>query len=104
MRTLATWLFLLAVIGQPMLARGAEPACRVALDRLSAEWDAAGYVAPSKPSQIAVLGRDGRTASGSEVSYMRTQLGLAAKDCRAGDDQGALSHIAIVHRLLGSAL
>lgn len=95
-------------IGLLSLAPNAQAAtdasCSAALQSVSAEWDAAGFSVPSKPAQMRVVGRDGRTESGAQVTFMRTQLLLATKECNAGNDSAAMKHIAAVHNLLAPAM
>jgi hypothetical protein len=86
-----------------VLARqaAAEPldqtnACQAALHRTAAEWDAIGFATPSKPAQARVPARDGRVASGSEVTYLASQLRQAAVDCAAGRDESGLQRTALV--------
>lgn len=91
----------LGLLGLPVQARAAaDQSCSGALQTVSAEWDAAGFPVPSKPSQMLVVGRDGGTASGLQVNYMRTQLSLAARECRSGNDAAAMKRLGVVHRLL----
>ena len=56
--------------------------CTPALEQLLAEWDAAGFEMPSKPSQMIVHGRNGRISSGPEVTYMMNQIRQAVWDCQ----------------------
>ena len=78
--------------------------CQASLQQLGAEWDAIGFATPSKPLQARVTARDGRVATGAEVTYLGGQLRLAAADCAAGRDEAALQRIAQIQaRLTRSA-
>jgi hypothetical protein len=72
------------------LPLAAIASCRDVLPALSAEWHAAGFQVPSKPSQAVVIGRDGRRATGAEVTDMRKQLRAAFTACERGDEVAAL--------------
>jgi hypothetical protein len=52
------------------------------LEKLLADWNAAGFETPSKPSQAIVRGRHGRVSSGPEVTRMISQIRQAVRDCQ----------------------
>ncbi len=85
----------------PFEARAdADMSCSRALQILSAEWRAIGVATPSKPAQTRVAARDGRSFSGAQVHYMLRQLSLADRECRNGDEDGALKRVAVIQHLL----
>ena len=59
--------------------------CTPQLEKLLADWDAAGFEMPSKPGQMIVHGRNGRVSSGPEVTYMTSQIRQAVWKCRHGN-------------------
>ena len=75
-------------------------ACDGALDRLMSQWNSIGFATPSKPGQMIVSGGQGYSTTGGQVDYMLTQIRIAARDCEAGRNDDALSHIATVRRIL----
>ena len=84
----------------PFASNGAAAAaCREELQRLAADWRAISLPDTLKPS-VLVRGRDGRTYSGGQINYMKTEIRLAHADCEAGRDQEALARIDIVRRVL----
>jgi hypothetical protein len=100
MRLLLSACAAVVLAAQALPGAAADASCEAALAAVSEEWRAAAYEPPMKPAQAYVIGRDGRHPSGRQVTYMRAELKLAAHECSAGDNRGALQHIAIVHRLL----
>ena len=70
--------------------------CTPALEQLLAEWDAAGFEMPSKPSQMIVYGRNGRVSSGPEVTYMINQSRQAVWDCQHGNVHAVRERVALV--------
>lgn len=101
MRAIVMGIVCVGLMGLSGQARAAaDHACVGALQTVSAEWDAAGFPTPAKPGQMRVVGRDGRVASGAQVTYMRSQLTLAAHDCSAGKDGVAIKRVATVRGLL----
>jgi hypothetical protein len=70
--------------------------CTPELEKLMADWNAAGFVMPFKPNQAIVHGRSGRVSSGPEVTYMISQIRQAVRDCQRGDVKSAREHIALV--------
>ena len=71
-----------------------------ALAALLADWDRAGFSAPSKPAQFRVYGRKGYVTSGPGYNAIVSLIGSALRDSREGRDQEALAKIAKVRRLL----
>jgi hypothetical protein len=86
-RILAVGTVLLAVSLPVESATLPQQPCTSHHAKLLADWDAAGFETPSKPSQSIVHGRNGRISSGPEVTYMISRIRLAARDCQHGDDQ-----------------
>jgi hypothetical protein len=82
----------------PAAAQSAS--CNAAMARLMDQWHAVGYATPEKPTQARVLGNDGHEATGQQVSYMHTQIELAAQECQQGDSAAALHRIASVSGML----
>lgn len=75
MRAIVTAMVCLGLLGLPLQARAAaDPSCSSALQMVSAEWDAAGFPAPSKPSQT--------------------------RECGSGNGDVAMKRLGVVHRLL----
>jgi hypothetical protein len=70
------------------------------LNALLAEWDQAGFSAPSKPSQYRVYGRNGHVTNGGGYNYMVSLIRAAVTDIRAGRDRNAAIEIAEARRLL----
>jgi hypothetical protein len=78
--------------------------CQASYQEVAREWDAIGFATPAKPLQARVTARDGRVATGAEVTYLGGQLRLVAADCAAGRDEAALQRIAQIQaRLTRSA-
>jgi hypothetical protein len=63
-------------------------------------WRATAYPTPMKPAQAYVIGRDGRQTTSVQLTYMRTQINLAAQECSGGRSSSAIERAAVVHRLL----
>ena len=57
-----------------------QHSCTPELEKLMAEWNAAGFQMPIKPTQAIVQGRSGRVSSGPEVTYMISQIRQAVGD------------------------
>lgn len=93
---------LAALFGQAHVAEAALPAhpCTSELNQLLAEWNEAGFVAPSKPSQAIVHGRNGRISSGPEVTSLAGQIRQAIADCQRGDVQSVQQVVALVSKRL----
>lgn len=70
--------------------------CRPQLERLLADWNAAGFEMPSKPGQMIVHGRNGRVSTGGEVTYMTNQIRQAVWDCQHGDVQAVRARVALL--------
>lgn len=70
--------------------------CTPQLQRLIADWKAAGFETPSKPAQMLVQGRNGRVSSGPEVTYMTNQIRQAVWDCQHGDVPAVRARVALV--------
>lgn len=85
---------------QPSASGGS---CQASFQEVAREWDAIGFAMPAKPMQARVTARDGRVASGAEVTYLGSQLRLAAADCAAGRDAAGLQRIAQIHARLAPA-
>jgi hypothetical protein len=93
----------LATAGQA--AAQAQPiapatSCSAALDSLMAEWRSIGFAEPAKPTQMIVAGRHGYATTAGQFSFMRQEIGAAARECEAGHDQAALQHIGTVREAL----
>lgn len=94
---------------QPSPDRAAPPAYSgvgsgmASLTTLLAEWDRAGFNAPSKPGQYRVYGRDGYVTSGPGYNHMVSLIRTAANDVRNGKDQDAATKIAEARRLLAAS-
>ncbi len=73
-----------------------QHACTPELEELLADWQAAGFETPSKPSQAIVHGRDGRIAAGPEVTAMASQIRQAIADCQRGDVEAVRQRVAFV--------
>src|SRR5258708_39740667 len=59
------------------------------LTALLAEWDRAGFAAPSKPGQYRVYGRNGYRTSGPGYNAMALLIRSAANDSRQGLNRDA---------------
>jgi hypothetical protein len=99
-RALAMGILGLGFLAHPSLAQTSSLSCSAALAALSADWDAVAYPDPAKPSQAVVVGRNGHTASGAQVTFMRNQIRLASQDCQSGSDASAMQRISKVRALL----
>ena len=73
------------------------------LTALLAEWDRAGFVAPSKPGQYRVYGRPGYVTSGPGYNAMVSLIRSAVNDARRGHDQDAARTIASARSLLAAS-
>jgi hypothetical protein len=73
------------------------------LTALLAEWDRAGFVAPSKPGQYRVYGRPGYVTSGPGYNAMVSLIRSAVSDARRGHDQDAARRIARARSLLAAS-
>jgi hypothetical protein len=74
-----------------------------ALAALFAEWDRAGFNAPSKPGQYRVYGRDGYVTSGPGYNTMVSLIRTATNDVRNGKDHDAPTEIAKARSLLAAS-
>lgn len=90
------------------LAQSAAPAasCQQALAEVTAEWHAANFAVPQKPSQLRVLGAGGRVSSGPEIAFMQREIRTAAQECAAAADPtpslaaDALQRLSVVRAML----
>jgi hypothetical protein len=83
------------------LAEAATPeALPAALSDLKQDWDRASFIAPTKPAQSIVNGRDGRTTSGAAYNEIVALMRGAELDAQQGRDQPALAKIAQAKQLL----
>lgn len=73
------------------------------LTALFAEWDRAGFAAPSKPGQSLVHGRNGYVTSGPGYNAMVSLIRSAANDTREGRDHDAAAKIAKARSLLAAS-
>jgi hypothetical protein len=73
------------------------------LTALLAEWNRAGFVAPSKPGQYRVYGRPGYVTSGPGYNAMVSLIRSAESDTRRGYDQDTARKIAIARSLLAAS-
>src|SRR5271156_4211630 len=73
------------------------------LTALLAEWDRAGFVAPSKPGQYRVYGRPGYVTSGPGYNAMVSLIRTATNDVRNGKDHDAATEIAKARSLLAAS-
>jgi hypothetical protein len=73
------------------------------LTALLAEWDRAGFVAPSTPGQYRVYGRTGYVTSGPGYNAMVSLIRSAESDARRGHDQDAAKKIANARSLLAAS-
>jgi hypothetical protein len=89
----------LAVVGLalPVYAEALpQHPCTPQLEKLMADWNAAGFDMPSKPGQAIVHGRKGRISSGAEVILMSSQIRQAILDCQHGDVESVRERVALV--------
>jgi hypothetical protein len=63
------------------------------LNALLAEWDQAGFSAPSKPSQYHVYGRNGHVTTGEGYNHMVSLIRSAVSATREGRDRDAGSKL-----------
>jgi hypothetical protein len=75
----------------------------VSLTASFAEWDRAGFNAPSKPGQYRVYGRDGYVTSSPGYNTMVSLIRTAAYDGRNGKDHDAATEIAKARSLLAAS-
>jgi hypothetical protein len=73
------------------------------LTALLAEWDRAGFVAPIKPTQYRVLGRNGYVTSGPGYYAMVSLIRSAVNDTREGRDRNASAKIIQARSLLAAS-
>jgi hypothetical protein len=73
-----------------------EHPCTPQLEKLMADWNAAGFDMSSKPGQAIVHGRNGRISSGAEVTLMASQIRQAVLDCQHGDVESVRERVALV--------
>jgi hypothetical protein len=100
MRLLVSAFVALVLAGQALPAVADNASCHAALDTISGVWRAISYLTPAKPPQCYVIGRDGHRSTSVQVTYMRTQLNLAARECSGGNSSSAIERVTVVHRLL----
>jgi hypothetical protein len=86
------------LLGRTAPAEAALPVhpCTAALNQLLQDWNEAGFKMPSKPGQAIVHGRNGRVASGAEVTFMASQIRQAIADCKHGDVAAVQQRVALV--------
>lgn len=77
-----------------------EQNCSQELVVLSNQWDAAGLPSPAKPGQSRVNGRSGHTHTSGEISFMREQLGKAARACEGGNEHEAMLRMDAVRAIM----
>ena len=77
-----------------------QQTCAQELIVLGGQWDAIGLPAPGKPAQGRVYGAAGHTHTGGEVSFMRQQLGKAARSCKAGEEHEAMLRMDAVRAIM----
>jgi hypothetical protein len=82
---------------QPAPAIGS---CRSALTALASEWNEIAFMAPGKPGQAIVTGREGYVTTGGDFNFMVGHIRLARVACDRGDDASALRSIAAVRDIL----
>jgi hypothetical protein len=75
----------------------------ISLTALLAEWDRAGFVVPSKPSQYRVYGRNGYVTSGPGYNAMVSLIRSAVNDAERGHDPEAARKIASAQSLLAAS-
>ena len=73
------------------------------LTALLAEWDRAGFAAPSKPGQYRVYGRNGYMTSGPGYDAMASLIRSAVNDARQGRHRDATMKIATAQSLLAAS-
>lgn len=86
-------------------ARANEPpsgpqSCAQQLSELSDQWKVIAIPANSKPSQARSYGRGGHSHSGAEVTFMRDQIGFAARRCKDGKEHEAMLLMDVVRSIL----
>jgi hypothetical protein len=86
---------------QPAYSRAGNSVA--SLTALLAEWDRAGFVAPSKPGQYRVYGRNGYVTSGPGYNAMVSLIRSAVNDAQRGHDQDAARKIARAQSLLAAS-
>src|SRR5262249_798371 len=74
--------------------------CTDVLDSVAQDWGEADFLAPSKPGQARVGGKDGRAITAGQFNYLQGQLRLARDDCRTGRLESAMNRIAAMRRIL----
>ena len=74
--------------------------CSQELVTLSGQWDAIGLPPPTKPGQPRVDGRAGHTHTAGEVNFMRQQIGLAERSCKAGNEHDAMVRMDAVRAIM----
>jgi hypothetical protein len=82
---------------QPTPATGP---CRSALMALAAEWNEIAFMAPGKPGQAIVTGREGYVTTGGGFNFMVGEIRLAHVACDRGDEASAMQNIAAVQDIL----
>ena len=79
------------------------PACQSALQDLANQWNLLGL--PTPPDHVggiqskgsaSIRGRDGYVTSLANYQYMAIEMNAAAYACRAGNNEGAMEHVALV--------
>ena len=93
------------LLGSPIVLAQTNTAgrpCHEVLWELVEQWNAIGYPEPAKPGQMRVIGHSGHENSGPEVSYMRTQIRLALRDCENGKEESVRRLVKVVYELLNS--
>lgn len=77
-----------------------QQTCAQELVVLGEQWDTIGLPPPGKPAQGRVYGAAGHTHTGGEVSFMRQQLGKAARSCKAGEEHEAMLRMDAVRAIM----
>jgi hypothetical protein len=81
----------------------ATASCRSALTALAAEWNEIAFMAPGKPGQTIVTGREGYVTTGGDFNFMVGEIRLAHVACDRGDEASAMQDIAAVQDTLAHA-
>lgn len=94
-----------AVLSGAVRAEAAETTpqqqtCAQELVVLGGQWDSVGLPSLGKPAQGRVYGAAGHAHTGGEISFMRQQLGKAARSCKAGEEHEAMLRMDAVRAIM----
>ena len=92
--------FAVAALVTITLSPSPASACTPRLEALGADWHAASFAPPSKPSQARVVGQNGREITAGQYRFLHGQIRQAHRECQSGQAQSADRRAAHAHGVL----